>query len=80
MERYNFNNQNLNETTTPVSVIRPFEFKHGRKNLAERIRNIDPFMHNLEGIREQVAEFVDEDLKLEMKSPERSGFPEGKDR
>ncbi len=27
MERYNFNNQNLNETTTPASVIRPFEFK-----------------------------------------------------
>lgn len=38
----------------------------GRKSLAERIRNIDPFMHNLEGIREQIAEFVYEDLELEM--------------
>jgi len=41
-----------------------------RRDLAERIRNIDPFMHNLEGIREQIARFVEEDLKAEMEAPE----------
>jgi len=38
----------------------------GRRYLAERIRSIDPFMHNLDGIREQIARFVDEDLRQEM--------------
>jgi|Deesub1362A_J573_1020465.scaffolds.fasta_scaffold00271_25 hypothetical protein len=40
-----------------------------RKDLAERIRNIDPFMHNLDGIREQIAGFVEEDLRIEMEAP-----------
>jgi hypothetical protein len=39
-----------------------------RNALSNKIRNIDPFMHNLDGIREQIAEYVEEDLKTEMEA------------
>ncbi len=37
-----------------------------RKELAGRIRAIDPFMHTIEGIREHIAGAVEEDLRREM--------------
>ena len=38
----------------------------GKKELAERIRSIDLFMHNIEEIREYIAGVIEEDLKREM--------------
>ncbi len=38
----------------------------GRKDLAAKIRNIDPLMHTLEGIREHLAEMVEEEVKKDM--------------
>ena len=38
----------------------------GRKDLAAKIRNIDPLMHTLEGIREHLAEIVEEEVRKDM--------------
>jgi len=38
----------------------------GRKDLAARIRSIDPLMHTLEGIREHINEMVEEEVKKDM--------------
>ena len=43
----------------------------GKKNLAERIRTIDPFMHNLEGIREHITEAVEEEVRKDMEVIDR---------
>ncbi len=43
-----------------------FEDSLGKKDLAERIMAIDPFMHSIEGIREYIAEAVDEEVKKDM--------------
>jgi len=37
-----------------------------KKELAEKIRAIDPFMHSVEGIREHIVEAVEEDVKRDM--------------
>ncbi len=37
-----------------------------RTRLAGKIRTIDPFMHNIDGIRDHIVEMVEEDLMLEM--------------
>jgi len=37
-----------------------------KKELAARIRAIDPFMHSIEGIREHIAVMVEDDLKQDM--------------
>jgi hypothetical protein len=37
-----------------------------KSELAERIRAIDPFMHNVEGIREHIVEAVEEEVKKDM--------------
>jgi hypothetical protein len=36
------------------------------KGLAERIKSIDPFMYTLEGIREQIIEMVEDEVKRDM--------------
>jgi hypothetical protein len=38
----------------------------GREELAVRIRNIDPLMHTLDGIRGHLAELVEEEVKKDM--------------
>jgi len=38
----------------------------GRKNLADRIRVIDPFMHSIESIRKHIMEVVEEQVRAEM--------------
>jgi hypothetical protein len=38
------------------------------KELAEKIRAIDPFMHSVEGIREHIVEAVEEDVKRAMEA------------
>ena len=38
----------------------------GRRDLALRIRNIDPLMHTLDGIRGHLAEAVEEEVKKDM--------------
>jgi hypothetical protein len=43
----------------------------GKKELAERIRTIDPFMHDLEGIREHIAEAVEEEVRKDMEVIDR---------
>jgi hypothetical protein len=37
-----------------------------KKELASKIRAIDPFMHTLEGIREHLVEAVEEEVRLDM--------------
>ena len=37
-----------------------------KPELAGRIRSIDPFMHNVEGIREHIVEAVEEEVKKDM--------------
>jgi len=36
------------------------------KELADRIRSIDPFMHSIDGIREHIVEAVEEEVKKSM--------------
>jgi hypothetical protein len=36
------------------------------KDLAEKMQSIDPFMHNMEGIREHLIEIIEEGLKEQM--------------
>jgi DNA-directed RNA polymerase subunit F len=43
----------------------------GKKELADRIRAIDPFMHSIEGIRERVADAVEGEVRRDM---EKIGF------
>ncbi len=38
----------------------------GKKELAERIRTIDLFMHTIEGIRDRIAELVEEEVRSDM--------------
>jgi len=38
----------------------------GKKGLAEKIRAIDPFMHNLEGIKTHLVEAIEEEVKRDM--------------
>ena len=38
----------------------------GKKDLAERIRAIDPFMHTIEGIKEHIIEAVEEEVRKDM--------------
>jgi len=45
-----------------------FDEMLGKHELASRIRAIDPFMHNIEGIREHLAEAIEEEVKKEMES------------
>jgi len=40
----------------------------GKTALAEQIRNIDPFMHTIEGIREHLVEFVEKAVRIEMET------------
>ena len=42
----------------------------GKKDLAEKLQFIDPFMHSLEGIRGRIAAAVEEALRQEMESSE----------
>ncbi len=42
----------------------------GKNELAEKIRAIDPFMHTIDGIREHLAEIIEEEVKVEMESME----------
>jgi hypothetical protein len=37
-----------------------------RKNLADRIRDMDPFMHSIESIREHIREIVEEYVRADM--------------
>ncbi len=45
-----------------------FEEKLGKKDLAEKLRFIDPFMHNLEGIRTRIATACEEAVRQDMES------------
>ncbi len=45
-----------------------FEEKLGKKDLAEKLRFIDPFMHNLEGIRTRIARACEEAVRQDMES------------
>lgn len=45
-----------------------FEGSLGKKELAEKIRRIDPFMHSVEGIREHIVEAVEEAVRTDMES------------
>ena len=38
----------------------------GKKDLADRIRNIDPFMHSIESIREHIREVIEEHVRADM--------------
>jgi len=43
-----------------------FEDALDKKNLANKIRHIDPFMHNLEAARQHIIELVEDELKNDM--------------
>jgi hypothetical protein len=45
-----------------------FDEKLGKKDLAEKLRFIDPFMHSLEGIRDRIAAMVEEAVRQDMES------------
>ena len=40
----------------------------GKKDLAEKLRFIDPFMHSLEGIRERITAALEEAVRQDMES------------
>jgi hypothetical protein len=58
--------QRLGEAADDFSTW--FEAALGKSDLAKRVRAIDPFMHSLEGIRERIAEAVEEEVKKDMES------------
>ena len=43
----------------------------GKTELAEKIRAIDPFMHNIEGIREHLVEAIEEEVRKDMEIIDR---------
>jgi hypothetical protein len=43
----------------------------GKTELAEKIRSIDPFMHNIEGIREHLVEAIEEEVRKDMEIIDR---------
>jgi hypothetical protein len=43
-----------------------FEDALDKKNLADKIRHIDPFMHSLEATRQHIIELVEDELKNDM--------------
>jgi len=43
----------------------------GKTGLAEKIRSIDPFMHNIEGIREHLVEAIEEEVRKDMEIIDR---------
>ncbi len=43
-----------------------FEDSLNKKELTKNIRTIDPFMHNIDGIREHIIEMIEEDLKRDI--------------
>jgi hypothetical protein len=45
-----------------------FEAEMGKKDLAEKLRFIDPFMHSLEGIRERITAALEEAVRQDMES------------
>jgi hypothetical protein len=45
-----------------------FRNELGKADLASRIASIDPFMHNLEGIRERIAAAVEDEVRRSMES------------
>ena len=40
----------------------------GKPGLAGRLRAIDPFMHDIEGIRQHIIEFVEEEVRNDMEA------------
>jgi hypothetical protein len=40
----------------------------GKNALAEKIRNIDPFMHDIEGIKQYIVEEIEKELKEDMET------------
>jgi hypothetical protein len=47
-----------------------FEEVLGKSELSENIRSIDPFMHNIEGIRQHLEEYIDEEVRRDMETLE----------
>lgn len=45
-----------------------FDEELGKKDLAEKLRFIDPFMHSLEGIRARIAAAVEETVQQDLES------------
>ena len=45
-----------------------FEDELGKKELSEKIRLIDPFMHNIEKIREHISELLEAEVKNDMEA------------
>jgi hypothetical protein len=45
-----------------------FEQELGKVGLARKIHSIDPFMHRLEGIRELIAQAVEDEVRMDMQS------------
>ena len=45
-----------------------FETELGKKELSEKIRLIDPFMHNIEKIREHISELLEAEVKNDMEA------------
>jgi hypothetical protein len=45
-----------------------FDVELGKKELAEKLRFIDPFMHNLEGIRARISTVGEETVRQDMES------------
>ncbi len=40
--------------------------KLGKKELAEKVKEVDPFMHTIEGMREHIIEAVESDVRKDM--------------
>ncbi|MEF9426407.1 MAG: DUF5752 family protein [Candidatus Mariimomonas ferrooxydans] len=43
-----------------------FKNSLNRKKLVKKIKTIDPFMHNIDGIREHIIEMIEEDMMRDM--------------
>ncbi len=52
-------------------VSRWIEDVFGKKELVEKIRSIDPFMHTVEGIRKYLSEAVEDEVKRDMEVIDR---------
>jgi hypothetical protein len=65
---YHFYDARVRSARRSNDFTKWFQDELGKADLASRIESVDPFMHNLEGIRERIAIAVEDEVKRNMET------------
>jgi hypothetical protein len=65
---YHFYDSRIRQEGRKNDFSQWFDREFGKNDLAGKIHSIDPFMHSLEGIRELIAQAVEEEVRKDMES------------